>query len=215
MDETDRKHHDDKAALLAELQHRVRNTLASMRAIVRRSAETSESLDEYVMHLEGRLDAMARVQNAFVRNPTGGIDLGLLVANELAACGAREGERFAIDGPSLQLHPRAAEPFGLALHELATNALKFGALTNPSGRIAVAWRIEEREDGQHLLFDWIETGAALTDTTPPSHRGFGRIVLEEMLLHNLMAQTTFAFRPEGLSCSIDLPSTERILNVVR
>ncbi len=136
---------DDHAALLAELQHRVRNTLAAMRALVRQSAETSESLEDYVRHLDGRLDAMARVQNAVIRNPAIGIDLGMLIADELAVCDAHEGERLSIEGPRLLLHPRAAEPIGLALHELATNALKFGALASPSGRIAVYWRFEDRE----------------------------------------------------------------------
>ena len=214
MNAIDRASQDDKAALLVELQHRVRNTLAAMRTLIRRSARTSESVDAYVMHLEGRLDAMARVQNAFVRNPTGGIDLGLLVADELAAVDAREGERVRIDGPSVQLHPRAAEPFGLALHELATNALKFGALSKPSGRIAVTWRIEERDGGRRLRFDWVETGVPLGDTAP-AHRGFGRTVLEEMLPHNLKARTTLAFTPQGLHGAIDLPLTERVLTLVR
>lgn len=215
MTEAEQTLRDDKAALLGELQHRVRNTLGTMRALIRRSAETSMSLDEYVMHLEGRLDAMGRVQNAFLRNPIGGIDLGLLIADELATVGAREGERVSIEGPPIVLHPRAAEPLGLALHELTVNALKFGALGTPAGRIAVTWRFEARDDGRHLLFDWVETGAPLTDTTPPSHRGFGRTVLEEMLPHNLRARTTLAFTPQGLSCWIDLPVTERVLAVGR
>lgn len=210
--EAERALEGDKAVLLAELQHRVRNTLGTMRALIRRSAETSTSLDEYVMHLEGRLDAMARIQNAFVRCPTGGIDLGLMIADELAAVHAREGDRVLIEGPSLTLHPRAAEPFGLALHELATNALKFGALSRPSGHIAVTWRMEESEDDRRLLFAWVETGVPLADTRL-SHRGFGRTVLEEVLPHNLRARTTLALTPQGLTCRIEVPVTERVVKI--
>ena len=208
--DTERRERGEQAVLLAELQHRVRSTLGTMRALVRRSAETNESLDAYVMHLDARLDAMARVQNAFVRNPTGGIDLGLMVADELAACRAREGETVSIEGPPIKLHPRAAEPFGLALHELAINALKFGALTQPSGRIAVTWHVEEREGGRCMLFEWIETGVRARDTGALRY-GFGRIVLEEMLPHNLRARARFALTPEGLVYSLDLPLTDKIV----
>jgi two-component sensor histidine kinase len=133
--------------LLAELQHRVRNSLAVVRSIARRTAENSKTVADYAMHLEGRLDAFARAQSAVTRAPLAGVDLEHLVADELAAYQAYEGQQVVrIAGPTLRLQPKAAETFGLAVHELATNAVKHGALSHPSGRIAVWWHVQEDGD---------------------------------------------------------------------
>ncbi|MEH3147636.1 MAG: PAS domain-containing protein [Methylobacterium frigidaeris] len=199
-----------QAELLAELQHRVRNTLSAVRAIVRHSAETSGSIEEYVMHLDGRLGAVSRVQSAVIRNPAGGLSLAMLVADELLACGAHEGEQARIAGPPVLLHARAAEVVGLALHELATNAVKFGALSDPAGRIAVTWKVEPAEPVPILVLDWVESGVALPQGYPP-RRGFGLGVLEQRLPHDLDARTAVAFTPRGLACRIALPLTPRVV----
>lgn len=200
-----------QALLLAELQHRVRNTLATTRMIARRSAELSPSLEEYAAHLDGRLAALARVQNVIVQNPAAGVDLDRLVTDELTAAHAYQDGRAQVSGPEVRLHLRAAEPLALALHELTTNALKFGALAAPSGRLAVTWQIEEQTAGPCLVFEWTESGAALDQETP-RHRGFGTVVLEEMLTHNLSAETRLAFSPDGLRFRLVLPLTDRILH---
>jgi PAS domain S-box-containing protein len=193
-----------QAHLLAELQHRVRNTLATVRAIARRSAETSESVEDYAMHLEGRLNAVSRVQSAIIRNPIGDLSLSMLVVDELLAYHAREGEDFTIAGPPVLLPARAAERLALALHELATNAVKFGALAQESGAIVVAWTLEERAEDSLLMLTWTESG--LTLTGPSSRRyGFGMDVLERMLPHDLKAEVAVAFRPDGLICRVALP----------
>jgi two-component system CheB/CheR fusion protein len=101
--------------LVAELQHRVRNTLSVVRSIARRTAESSESLEDYVRHLDGRLASFARVQGAVTRNPDGRLDLAMLVGNELLSVAAREGDRVThIEGPKVHLRPRAAETAALA-----------------------------------------------------------------------------------------------------
>lgn len=201
---------DGQVVLLAELQHRVRNTLATMRMIARRSAEFSESLEDYTAHLDGRLAAMARVQNVIIQNPMAGVDLDRLVTDELTSALAYQDGRTQVDGPDLRLHLRAAEPLALALHELSTNALKFGALSMPGGNLSVTWRVEERDGGPHLVFDWAERGVPL-DEHEPRRRGFGTVVLGEMLAHNLKAEPSFTFTPDGLRYRMSMPLTSRTL----
>ena len=139
--------------LLAELQHRVRNTLGVVRSIARRTAETSASVEDYAMHLEGRLSAFGRVQAAVTRDPSAGVGLATLVAEELLAHAAHEGKQATISGPSINLRPKAAETFALAVHELTTNAVKYGALSKSDGRVRIGWRIKQAEGAPILLFD--------------------------------------------------------------
>lgn len=193
-----------QAHLLGELQHRARNTLATVRAILRRSAETGASVEDYAMHLEGRLNAVARVQSAIIRNPPGGLSLSLLVADELLAYQAHEGEDFSVTGPTVLVPARAAERLALALHELATNAVKFGALAQDGGALVIAWAVDERPGGPVLVLDWTEDGLVLG--SPETRRnGFGMDVLKHMLPHDLRAEVVVAFRSDGLTCRIALP----------
>jgi PAS domain S-box-containing protein len=193
--------------LLAELQHRVRNTLSVVRSIARRTADTSETVGDYAMHLEGRLNAFARVQAAVTRNPTSGIDLTMLVADELLAHGAHEGERVRrLQGPKVRLQPRAAETFALAIHELATNAVKYGALAAEEGRIDVEWMIEKADGAGRLVFNWVETGVKVSDKK--LRRGFGTELIERTLAYELGGDTSLHFDPDGLRCTIRLPVNE-------
>ncbi|MGU3362958.1 HWE histidine kinase domain-containing protein [Methylobacterium sp. M6A4_1b] len=200
-----------QAALVAALKHRVRNTLATTRMIAQRSAELSDNLEDYAAHLDGRLAALARVQAIILSDPRAGVDLGRLVTDELTAVLAYQEGRALVEGPEVTLHLRAAEPIALALHELATNAIKYGALSLPSGRISVAWRIEDGKPAPHLVFDWVEHGMRLHGLAR-HHRGFGMLVLEEMLAHTLQAQGSLAFEPEGAHYCLLLPLTERALH---
>ncbi|MEH3119642.1 MAG: sensor histidine kinase [Methylorubrum populi] len=205
----------DEKGLPAEQRHQVRNTLAMMRAIIRRSAETSDSVETYTAHLDGRLDAVARVLNALMRNVPDGIGLHSLVADELLVHLAREGEQVAISGPSLRLRPGAAEVFSMAIHELAVNAVEHGALTVPQGRIRVTWTVSPPaapETRPRLTFAWTESGLGTLAPTP-AHRGFGMEVLERSLRYELKADTDLAFEPDGLCCTISLPLPPQITMV--
>ena len=203
----------DETGLPAELRHKVRNTLSMLRAIIRRSAETSVSIETYVAHLDGRLDALARVLNALMRSVPEGIGLHSLVADELLVHLAREGEQIAISGPSLRFRPGSAEVFAMAVHELAVNAVEHGALTVPQGRIHVTWSLSPptgQSGSQPLLtFIWEESGLEDIPPTPP-HRGFGFEVLERSLRYELKAETDLDFRPQGLRCTISLPLQAQI-----
>ena len=199
-----RRLQEHERLLLAELQHRVRNTLAVIRSIARRTANTTETAEDYAMHLEGRIDAFARVQTAVTRDPGAGVSLLDLVAEELVAATAREGENATIEGADVRLPPREAETFGLAVHELATNAIKFGALSHPDGRIAVRWTVEEGASRPILHFVWKETGLHL-DPERPRRRGFGTELVERTLSYQLRAEAAETFEPDGVRCTIRMP----------
>jgi two-component system CheB/CheR fusion protein len=210
VDVTQRKRSEEhQKVLLAELQHRVRNTLAVIRSIARRTAETSETVEDYAMHFDGRLDTFARVQAAVTRDPTAGIDLAALVAEELISCAAREGEQFNLSGPAVRLQPKAAETLGLAIHELATNAVKYGALSSRNGHMTVAWHLEDRDGAQRLRVEWTETGVPVL-AHAPRRSGFGTKLLTQTLPYQLRGTTTLTFQPGGLQCTIELPA-ERVL----
>ena len=195
--------------LLAELQHRVRNTLGVVRSIARRSADNSANVADYAMHLDGRLNAFARTQALVTRDPEGGVDLEYLVVEELLAYNAHEGEQLRVSGPPVRLQPKAAETLALAIHELATNALKSGALGRPSGRIEVSWRIDEAEAPQ-LIFEWREKGGPKIE--PPARKGFGTELLERTLAFELKGKTELAFDPSGLVCTITIPLNRRVVH---
>ncbi|MBR0995087.1 PAS domain-containing protein [Bradyrhizobium japonicum] len=193
--------------LLAELQHRVRNTLGVVRSIARRSAESSTTVEEYASHLDGRLNAFARTQAMVTRDPDGGVDLEYLVIEELSAYNAREGEQMRVSGPKMRFQPKAAETFALAIHELATNAVKYGALSQPSGRVEISWRLDEGTAPAELVFEWREWGGP--PVKPPQRRGFGTELLERTLAFEFKGQTDLAFNPAGLRCTITLPLSRR------
>ena len=196
--------------LLGELQHRVRNTLGVVRSIARRSAETSVNVEEYASHLDGRLNAFARTQGLVTRDPEGGVDLEYLVVEELLGYNAREGEQLRIAGPPVRLQPKPAETFALAIHELATNAIKYGALSQPSGRLDVSWHFTDGADPTQLLFEWRERGGP--PIAPPKRKGFGSELLERTLAFEFKGKTTLAFNPSGLHCTIAIPMNRRVVH---
>lgn len=210
--------------LLAELQHRVRNALAVVRSLARRTAEASETVEEFAMHLDGRLSTLSRVLSAVTRSPAGGLNLEALILEELLACATRDGGHVQVSGPEILLQPKAAETLALAVHELATNAVKFGALSGTRGCLSVTWQVTwpvtsqvtsqvtAGEDKPRLVIHWHETGMSGVDPDP-ARRGFGRLLLERMLPYEIEAETNLAFDPDGLRCTIAIPLTEQIVLV--
>ncbi len=197
--------------LLAELQHRVRNTLSVVRSIVRRSAETSTSVEEYASHLDGRLNAFARTQALVTRDPESGVDLEYLVVEELLGYNAREGEQLRISGPPVRFQPKAAETFALAIHELATNAIKYGALSQPGGVVDVSWRVDDTANPTpRLIFDWREKGGPRISA--PKRKGFGSELLERTLAFEFKGKTTLTYNPSGVQCTITIPLSRRVIH---
>lgn len=194
----------NRRQLATEVQHRVRNTLAVIRSIARRTADHSDTVDHYRMHFDGRLAAFARTQGYLTRNPGLGVDLGALIADELLTHQLGDGQRAAFEGPSVRLAPRVADQIGLAIHELTTNAVKFGALGARNGRLAVSWSVSGPAGATMLRIDWRETVAA-RDIVQPDHEGFGIELLQRSLPYELGAEVSLDFHADGLHCTMAIP----------
>lgn len=177
-------------------QHQVRNLMATIRVIAARTAENATDLEDFTAHFDGRLAALARAQQMLTRAGTFEIDLEELIREELLSHGA---SAAVVEGPGVLLSQKAAETLALALHELATNAVKFGALGD-GGRLAIRWHIA---DGM-LVLDWRETSVAALDPNPKRF-GFGREWIEQGLPYQLEAQTQLEFLPGGVTCTIRIP----------
>lgn len=203
----------EQRALLTEIEHRARNVLATVRSIIRRSGQTAESPEEFASHLEARISALARTQAALIIDQHSGPELEDLVRAEMTANAVRDSQ-FVIAGPSWRMLPRAAETMALTLHELTTNALKFGAFTVPDGRLSVSWNIDATPVPT-LRWRWVESNVPITQTAS-RRRGFGSELIERVLPYELGAVTRYTFADGGARCEIDLPITERIaVNVDR
>ena len=189
--------------LTAELQRRVTNMLSVVRSLFTRTLAASENFEDVTLHFGGRLSAFARVQAALVRSPWGVIELEDLVRDELLHFSLNDGPRLEIDGPAVRLRGQAAELIGMALHELATNAAKFGMLATPTGRLAVRWTVTEDDGARRLRFRWQERDIVV-DPVAATDR-FGRDLIETGLPYQIGAETSFDLQPTGLLCTIDLP----------
>lgn len=185
------------SALAREAEHRSKNLLATVRAIVNLShSDTAEGLKQAVA---GRIQALSNVHSLFADTPWVGADFSAITARELAPYAEAGTARARIDGPSVSLNPDAAQTMAVALHELATNAAKYGCLSAAEGHLELTWR---RSDGQ-LIVRWQEQGGPAVRV--PEQRGFGTKVIEHMVAQ-LGGKAQFQWRPEGLICAITLPA---------
>jgi two-component sensor histidine kinase len=194
------------------LRHSFRDTMAMLRAVLRLSAETAESVDGYATHLEGRLDAIARVRVS--ADTFGDVNLHTLISDELMIHLIREGEQAELAGPAIRLRPKAAQLLALALHELTSNAVEHGVFGRAAGEVSVVWSVDGAGTGGpcHLTLVWKEKGGS--EIASPTRRGFGMQVLDEMLTYELGARVTLAFEPDGLRCSVRIPLLPRIGHVI-
>lgn len=196
---------EHQAVLLSELQHRVRNIMAIIRSIVSRSADGASSIEEYAKVLAGRLDTFARVQALLTRAANAGVGLATILHDELAALAHHEGQ-IDIQGPDVVLSPKAAETMTLAIHELATNALKYGALSTQQGRVGARWVIEERQAGPWLVFDWHESGApAPPPASGPRRVGFGSELIEGRIPYELGGSGKVTIESGRARCHLEFP----------
>jgi two-component system CheB/CheR fusion protein len=190
-----------------ELHHRTRNLLAVVQSISDTTLVQAGSLADYGAEFNDRLQALARVQGLLSRRDGGTLTLRELVQGELAAIGATPGrERIVIDGPPVTLTDQAMQLLALALHELATNAFKHGALKGSSGRIDVRWQMLDPMDAPRLELTWVESGVVLDEATASSlRRGFGRELLEHALPYQLDATTRLDIAHDGIRFSAVIP----------
>lgn len=193
---------EHQGVLLAELQHRVRNIMAMIRSMALRSADGANSVDDYRSLLEGRMMALARVQVLLTREANAGGSLRDVIASEVAAQAHRTSQ-FALEGPEIQLSPKAVEVLTLAFHELATNALKYGAFSTPLGLLNVSWEPFEKRGRSWLRLDWTETGAP--ERPPPSRRGFGSDLIEGRIPYELGGTGKVTIGSGGAHCRLEFP----------
>jgi PAS domain S-box-containing protein len=183
-----------------ESDHRVRNILAKVGAMARGTARDTASLADYLKTFEPRIAAMGRAHDMLVRGGWEQLGLGDLVAAELEPYAGRGDTRIRVDGDNVLLSSRNAQAMGLALHELATNAAKYGALGVPDGGLAIAWH-RRAEDGG-LDFRWTESGV----TPAPAHRrGFGSMIIDRILPAETGGRVTRELTPTGLDCRVVIP----------
>lgn len=199
-----------QAVLIAELHHRTRNLLAVVQSIASQTLRSAKSLDAFAAEFEGRLRALSRVQGLLARVEQRDVDLSEIVEAELAAHGdgALETEKISIKGPSVALPATSAQAVALALHELATNAVKYGALAQASGRLEVQWQVELMPD-PWIALEWRESGVSMPTAGSPVRRGYGTELIERALRYQLKAKTQLDFAPDGVRCSIRVPTTAR------
>lgn len=191
--------------LLAELQHRVRNILSVVRSVFGRTIEGDGSKEDVADHFRGRLDSLGRTQMVVTQNAKGIVDLENLIRDELLSVGEHEGPNLTLEGPEVPLPPRAAESLGLAIHELTTNSVKYGALKIPDAQLKITWEINIYQGGAPRLdLTWTEQGVPAIPLNP-TRRGFGSELITEALPYRLGAETSLEFRGGGVRCTISVP----------
>lgn len=202
FDITERRETEEQLRLLArEVDHRGKNLLAVVQSLLQLSR--ADDIRTYVNLVQGRVMALARAHSLLSEGRWEGGDLRRLVEEELAPYRVGgEAARATASGPSLLLSPAATQSLALALHELATNAAKYGALSRPAGRVAVEWQ----RAGGGLALAWTETGGPRV-AQPPSRKGFGGTVITASIEQQLQGQVTLAWLPEGLHATMWIPAT--------
>lgn len=198
--------------LIDELNHRVKNTLSTVQSIARQALRASNDPEVVRASIESRIFALASSHDLLTRYGWKGASLDDLVNAALQSFGVTNGraDRFSIQGSEVHLTPKATLALGVAFHELATNAVKFGALSNDVGRVIIAWDIETNAKGGQLLITWREFGGPVV--AAPSHRGFGWQVIERGLSHELHGSVQLIFPPGGVFCKIAIHVPQRTLN---
>jgi two-component system, chemotaxis family, CheB/CheR fusion protein len=193
---------EHNSLLLGELDHRVKNILAVVSSVITQTLKTSDSPGAFAADIEGRIGAIARAHGRLTDDGRGAASLQELVATELAPYKGTI-KNISIDGPPVEFTPKAGLALAMAIHELASNAAKYGALSKPTGVLSVTWQIENNSAGL-LKFSWIEAGGPPI-SKPPSRRGFGTTLIERTLSHEFDATVKREFLFSGLKCSIAMP----------
>jgi PAS domain S-box-containing protein len=207
VDVTERKESEAHLRLLMrELAHRSKNLLAVIQAMARQTARHAGNIETFLERFSARVQALARSHDLLVQESWHGASLKELVRLQLAHYLDRESDQISIDGPDIRLKPEAAQSLGLALHELAANAAKHGALSRSRGHVAITWKPMAGDGGVELL--WRESGGPKVGA--PKRRGFGSIVIEHNLSRALDAQVSLDFVAEGLTCRVAVPQNQLV-----
>jgi PAS domain S-box-containing protein len=201
-DITERRQFEEHQQLLvAEIDHRAKNLLASVQSMILLSMREARSIDAYTKTLIGRIGAMARAHELLSREKWEGARLHDLIRSELESLVGEDSDAVVIVGEDVRLPARPAQTLALALHELTTNAAKYGALSNPGGRVTITCALGRRSSGT-LRLDWVESGGP--EVRPPERRGFGSTLIHRGIAHALDGEATTDYAREGLRCHIEI-----------
>ncbi|MBK7973089.1 MAG: DUF721 domain-containing protein [Deltaproteobacteria bacterium] len=195
-----RRGEERRALLMAELDHRVKNTLATVLALADETLDTAKSFDGFRLAFPGRIRAMARSHEALARGNWEGIDIAEAARLVLAPFEPSSPGRLRIHGEPMVMPAAAALPVCLALHELGTNALKYGGLSRPGGLLEVSW---QRAGDDRLAVDWIESGGP--SVVPPARLGGGLVIVRDLIEGQLGGSLDLSYRPEGVRCRLRIP----------
>jgi two-component sensor histidine kinase len=199
VDITERKASEERLRLLAsEVDHRAKNMLAVIQAVVHLTQ--AHSIAEFKQAIEGRISALSRAHTLLSSEHWEGADLRRIVHEELVPHSGGENARVSMEGPSIFVSPQLAQALAMIVHELATNAVKHGAIGQPDGRVELRWW---GGPGDRLLFRWTESGCA--PVAPPSRKGFGMSIVEGSVRQQLNGTLDIEWRNDGVRCEIDLP----------
>lgn len=192
--------YDHQTVLAREVDHRAKNALAVAQAIVRLTH--ADTIDNYIAAIEGRINALARAHALLSDSRWQGANLRRIAEDELAPFGGADGPRHAIDGPDVVLTPVSAQAIALALHELATNAAKYGSFATKQGRLELSWKPDP------LIVSWRESG--VPDVRPPTAKGFGSKVIELSIGTQLGGRVDFQWNTDGLHCTLEVPDASNV-----
>jgi PAS domain S-box-containing protein len=201
---------DRQSVLLAELQHRTRNLLGVVQALARKTLERSGSLEAFRDAYEERLRALSRVQSMLAELDYGDVSLRTIIEAELVAHGDGEAHTGKIQtgGPEVTLSPTAAQALALGIHELATNAVKYGALAQRDAKLAVSWSLTGAGRHSGVIIEWKESGVIMPERGEGSRKGYGTELITRALPYQLKAETELTYGPDGVRCTIVVPVKE-------
>ncbi len=194
--------------MMAELDHRVKNNLAAVISLAEQTGRGSTGYKEFLDKFMGRVRAMSRMHSVLARSRWKGADLRTLVTQTLEAFGSGAAGKSAVTGESIMIGPRAAQAMAMALNELATNAMKYGALSNATGSVLVDWTVATEKGERQVSVRWEERGGP--QVTPPERRGFGSQLIEGTIAYELRGTVRTEYAPSGVVCTMVAPLIEEI-----
>jgi len=187
-----------------ELSHRIKNLVAVIQSIARQTMHQTTTKDDFEARFSGRMEALGRSLDLLIADDWRGVRIDELVRLELASFGVLDGRHISVKGPPLDLNPEAARIIGLALHELATNASKYGALSVREGKVSVHWGLTNTGGRRHFRMSWRESGGPMV--TEPKCWGFGRQAIQRLTAQALAGKVTHEFAPDGVTWALDIPA---------
>jgi PAS domain S-box-containing protein len=192
--------------VMYELSHRSKNLLAVVQAMAQQTARLSPSTPDFLDRFNSRMRGLARSHDLLVNEDWRGVSLAELTREQLHPFVDGDLSRVEVDGPPLIVTPDAAQTIGLALHELATNASKYGALSQSEGKLVIEWSLSPQHGGQRFRMTWRERGGPLVET--PEHSGFGRLLIERLAADKLNATVLLSFDRDGVTWTFDAPAVD-------